>query len=149
MDLQERLAAGQPSAEALTAVDPFAEVKNRLHLAVIGELGPQLFSEELDEAAMRQKVIASINTHLAKEAGISHGDRQAIAADVADDILGHGPLERLLADDSITEIMVNGPHDVWVERAGRLYEAPVRFADDQPPAPHHQQDRRSGRAPHR
>jgi pilus assembly protein CpaF len=129
MDLQERLAAGQPSVEAPTAVDPFAEVKNRLHLAVIGELGPQLFSEELDEAAMRQKVIASINTHLAKEAGISHGDRQAIAADVADDILGHGPLERLLADDSITEIMVNGPHDVWVERAGRLHVAPVRFAD--------------------
>src|SRR4029078_9095264 len=119
MDLQQRLASRQASIEAATAVDPFAEVKNRLHLAVIGELGPQLFSEELDEAAMRQKVIPSINTPLAKEAGISHGDRQAIAADVADDILGHGPLERLLADDSITEIMVTRPHGGRGGRGGR------------------------------
>ena len=73
---------------------------------------------------------ASIRRHLSKEAGLSHSDRQPLAAEVADDILGHGPLERLLADDSVTEIMVNGPHDVWVERGGRLYERPVRFADD-------------------
>jgi pilus assembly protein CpaF len=129
MDLQERLSVGQAPADAGIAQDPFAEVKNRIHLAVIGELGPQLYAEDLDEATMRQRVTASINTHLGKEAGLSHGDRQTIAGEVADDILGHGPLERLLADDSITEIMVNGPHDIWVERAGRLYEAPVRFID--------------------
>src|SRR5207244_396232 len=46
------------------------------------------------------------------------------------DVLGHGPLERLLADDSVTEIMVNGPFDIWVERQGRLYQTTVRFNDD-------------------
>jgi len=51
-------------------------------------------------------------------------------ADLADDILGHGPLERLLADESVTEIMVNGPFDIWVERQGRLYETTVRFKDE-------------------
>src|SRR5439155_20253106 len=45
-------------------------------------------------------------------------------------ILGHGPLEKILADDSVTEIMVNGPHEIWIERAGRLYETPVRFSDE-------------------
>ncbi len=39
-------------------------------------------------------------------------------------------MERLLEDDTVTEIMVNGPYDVWVERAGRLHRTPVRFADD-------------------
>src|SRR5207248_2758275 len=51
-------------------------------------------------------------------------------AALADDILGHGPLERLLSDDSITEIMVNGPFDIWIERQGRLYPTTVRFNDD-------------------
>ena len=51
-------------------------------------------------------------------------------AEISDDILGHGPIERLLADDSVTEIMVNGPFDVWVERQGRLYQTTVRFNDD-------------------
>ena len=57
-------------------------------------------------------------------------DRERLIDEIADDTLGHGPLERLLADDTVTEIMVNGPHDVWIERRGRLYETTVRFSDD-------------------
>src|SRR5262249_57031528 len=44
--------------------------------------------------------------------------------------LGHGPLERLLLDDSVTEIMVNGPSEIWIERQGRLYPTNVKFNDD-------------------
>ena len=61
---------------------------------------------------------------------MSRDDRERLATEIADDALGHGPLERLLADDSVTEIMVNGPYDVWVERQGRLYETTVRFTDE-------------------
>ena len=68
--------------------------------------------------------------HLAQEAGVSREDRERLAAEIADDVLGHGPLERLLNDDSVTEIMVNGPDEVWVERQGRLYETNVRFTDE-------------------
>jgi pilus assembly protein CpaF len=75
-------------------------------------------------------VINDIRDHLAQESGIARDDRERLVAEIADDILGHGPLERLLADDSITEIMVNGPFDIWVERQGRLYETTVRFADE-------------------
>ena len=50
--------------------------------------------------------------------------------ELTDDILGHGPLERLLADDTITEIMVNGPHEIWIERQGKLYRTDVRFTDE-------------------
>src|SRR6185503_3590886 len=69
-------------------------------------------------------------THLGTESGISKDDRERLVAEISDDILGHGPIERLLADDSVTEIMVNGPYDIWVERQGRLYQTTVRFNDD-------------------
>jgi pilus assembly protein CpaF len=105
-------------------------VKNRIHLAVIGELGPQLFNVNMDPNALRERVAEDIKTHLGDEQGLSRDDRERIAAEIADDILAHGPLERLLADDSVTEIMVNGPYDVWVERQGRLYETTVRFTDE-------------------
>jgi len=129
MDLQQRLNASSSLSDAPATADPFADVKNRIHMAVIGELGPQLYSDDIDEETLRERVKAAIGAHLSKEAGLSHTDRVTIAEAVTDDILGHGPLERLLLDDTVTEIMVNGPHDVWVERSGRLYQVPTHFTD--------------------
>src|SRR6266516_3996479 len=129
MDLHERLSTSRPVV-APSGPDPFAEVKNRIHLAVIGELGPQLFNASMDQIALRDRVVVDIRTQLGSEAGISRDDRERLVAEISDDILGHGPLERLLADDSVTEIMVNGPFDIWVERQGRLYQTTVRFNDD-------------------
>src|SRR5215210_4522914 len=129
MELHERLSATRP-VPSPTGRDPFSDVKNRIHLAVIGDLGPQLFNVSMDPNALRDRVANDIRAHLSHEQGISRDDRERIGAEIADDILGHGPLERLLADDSVTEIMVNGPYNVWVERQGRLYETTVRFNDD-------------------
>ena len=129
MELHERLTAARPLA-APAGRDPFADVKNRIHFAVIGDLGPQIFNMSLDPAMLRERVATEIHRHLAEEGGISRDDRDRLAAEIADDILGHGPLERPLADDSVSEIMVNGPHDVWVERQGRLYETTIRFTDE-------------------
>jgi pilus assembly protein CpaF len=129
MELHERLSTQRP-INTSSGKDPFAEVKTRIHLAVIGDLGPQLYNVTMDPEALREKVLVDIRSHLSQEDGISRDDRERLVAEIADDILGHGPLERLLADDSVTEIMVNGPHDVWVERQGRLYETTVRFNDE-------------------
>jgi pilus assembly protein CpaF len=129
MELHERLSTARPIIAA-AGRDPFAEVKNRIHLAVIGDLGPQLFNTNMEPSSLRERVTAEIGTRLADESGISKDDRDRIATEIADDILGHGPLERLLADDSVSEIMVNGPHEIWVERQGRLYETSVRFNDE-------------------
>jgi len=129
VDLHERLTTTRPAAPQ-GKDDPFAELKNRIHLAVIGVLGPRLFNTNLDPAGLREQVLADTRRHLSQEQGISRDDRERIANEIADDALGHGPLERLLADDSVTEIMVNGPYDIWIERQGRLYETNVRFDDD-------------------
>src|SRR4051812_17548306 len=112
MDLQERLSHNRPSTAA-PKVDQFAEVKNRVHMAVIGGLGPQLSNVDIDPAAMRDRVMADIDAQLSNETGIAREDRRRLASEIADDILGHGPLERPLADESITEIMINGAHDIW------------------------------------
>ena len=130
MELRERLASVNPASTLGQDRDVFAEVRNRIHGTLIEELGPQLASEDADQETLRTRVRSEIRRHLASEPGLSSADRERLAEEITDDALGAGPLEPLLADDSVTEIMVNGPADVWVERAGRLYETNVRFTDD-------------------
>ena len=127
MELHERLLTAKP---VQAGGEPFGELKTAVHLKVIGELGPQLFNVTLDPTALRERVIADIRRHLAEVVGLSRDDRDRLTHEISDDILGYGPLERLLADDSISEIMVNGPNEIWIERQGRLYETTVRFNDD-------------------
>ena len=127
MDLRERLNSSKPVSPER---DPFAEVKSRVHFTVIGDLGPQLYNVSMDPEALRERVLADVRDQLAQETGISRDDRQRIALEITDDILGHGPLERLLADETVTEIMVNGPFEIWIERGGRLYPSDVQFNDD-------------------
>jgi pilus assembly protein CpaF len=110
MELHERLRL--ETADGDHPEDAFAELKNRVHQTVIADLGPQLYRE------------------VDAEPGLSRDDRERLIDDVADDVLGHGPIEKLLADPSITEIMVNGAHDVWIERDGLLEPTGIRFADE-------------------
>jgi pilus assembly protein CpaF len=129
MDLHERLHSVRRDGQG-TRGEPFAELKNSVHLQVIGALGPQIFNVTLEAEELRQRVLTEIRQLLVAETAISRDDRERLTAEIADDILGYGPLERLLADDSITEIMVNGPNEIWIERQGRLYETTVRFNDE-------------------
>jgi pilus assembly protein CpaF len=127
VELHERLTnVPAPTANR----DPFADLKNRIHFTVIGDLGPQLYNVSMEPEDLRERVLADVRDQLAQETGISRDDRARIALELANDILGHGPLERLLEDETVTEIMVNGPFDIWVEQGGRLHETTVRFNDE-------------------
>jgi pilus assembly protein CpaF len=128
MELHERIA--RPFGSTGESHDPFSELKNRIHLALINDVGPQLFAAGTDPAQLRQRVEADLRDRLQTEAGLSRDDRERLLGEIADDVLGYGPLERLLADESVSEIMVNGPHKIWVERQGRLSETALRFNDD-------------------
>jgi len=132
MELHERIASsptgGTVAGSNGNGSDPFAELKNRIHLALVSELGPRLFDVE-DGGAVRDRIESEIDDQLAQETGVSHDDRRRLAAEIADDIFGYGPLERLLADPSVSEIMVNGPKDIWIERAGRLSQTTLTFTD--------------------
>jgi pilus assembly protein CpaF len=131
MELRERLQGQKVSgAPGAPRSDSFAELKDRIHLAVISDLGPRLYNESLTTSSLLEVVVADIRNRLAQERGLAIADRDRLVQEIADDILGHGPIEPLLNDDSINEVMVNGPSDIWVERGGTLHKTPVRFADE-------------------
>jgi pilus assembly protein CpaF len=130
MELAQRLTANNHQPTQQVWRDPFWEVKDRIHKAVISGLGPQLFNTETDPATLKDRVRGDVFAQLEAEPGIARSDRERLVRELTDDIIGHGPLERLLADDTITEIMVNGPHEVWIERQGKLYRTDVSFADE-------------------
>jgi pilus assembly protein CpaF len=57
-------------------------------------------------------------------------EKEKLLTDIESDILGQGPIDEYLADPEVTEIMVNGPSNIFVERAGRIYKTPQRFGDE-------------------
>jgi len=123
--------APSASARPQRVVDPFAAVKASVHQALLDSLGPQLYDPHLDQAELESKVrhtLQEVIDH--EETPLSLADRTRISQEVADEILGHGPLEPLLRDSEITEIMVNGPDSIYVERAGRLYHVDTTFSSD-------------------
>ncbi len=112
-------------------VDPFAEIKQRVHASLLEVLGPTLYDARMDERELDARVRATLQQVLeTAEVPLSGSERTRIASEVADEILGHGPLESLLRDPEVSEIMVNGPSQVYVERSGRLHEVDVAFADE-------------------
>ncbi len=107
------------------------QLRQRIHHSLIEELGPILYDSRLSEDDLRRKVHEQLHAAIAMErAPLSAAEKAQLIQDIADDILGYGPIDRLLRDESVSEIMVNGPDRVYVERSGRLELDPVTFADE-------------------
>ncbi|BDG60246.1 CpaF family protein [Caldinitratiruptor microaerophilus] len=81
-------------------------------------------------AAERERALALIQQALEDEESVSPLEREAVARTLYDDLMGYGPLQPLLDDPEVSEIMVNGPDTVYVERHGRIERTDVRFDDD-------------------
>src|SRR5215831_6379862 len=129
MELHERLGKELGTKSSIAGRDPFADVKNKIHLALVSDLGPQLF-DVADSAETRERIVADIRDQLQQEPQLSRGDRERLAREISDDIFGYGPLELLIADPAISEIMVNGHEQIWIEREGKISETDLRFDDD-------------------
>ena len=113
-----------------TAVDPYAELKTRVHHACIAKLGPQLFSSETTEN-LTDQVMRAVTEQLALDrTPLTREERRQITREIADDILGYGPLEPFLRDDSVTEVMVNAHDRIFIERAGKLERTKTAFVDN-------------------
>jgi pilus assembly protein CpaF len=128
MELHERL-ANDPWDDRTDGPDPFTEIKNRIHFELVSELGPRLFDVP-DSGSVRATISGEIRQRLDLEPSLARDDRERLAAEIADDIFGYGPLERLLTDPTVSEVMVNGCDDIWIERDGRLSQTPLRFSDE-------------------
>ncbi len=111
-------------------IDPHAELKNRIQRACIAKLGTALYIiGTTDELATLVKDTVAEELTLDRTP-LSRVERVRVAQEITDDILGYGPLEPFLRDDSVTEIMVNGAEDVYIERNGMIEQANINFTDD-------------------
>ena len=108
------------------------ELRQRIHHTLIDDLGPILYDKRLGEDDLRKKVHDQLHAALAQErAPLSAADKAQLIQDVSDDILGYGPIDPLLRDDNVSEIMVNGPNKVYVERGGKLEkDTGITFVDE-------------------
>jgi pilus assembly protein CpaF len=120
----------QPRRTARHA-DPFGSVKRSVHEGLLEALGPKLYDAHLDQRDLEAQVTHTLQAVLQRdETPMTAADRARVAQEVADDILGHGPLEPFLRDPDVSEIMVNGYDQIYVERAGRLYPVEAVFTDE-------------------
>ncbi len=124
---------GAPSQQRRsgTRKDPFAEVKRIVHSELLGSLGPKLYDPHMGQTELEQQVRQTLQKVVEQqETPLSNADRARLTQEVADDILGYGPLEPLLRDPDISEVMVNGPAQIYVEANGKLTLAAAQFADE-------------------
>ena len=128
MSLYKRLQETQGAPLRRDAV--LDELRLKVHHELIEILGPVLSDGNMSEIELRQRVEEELRSTLASQTvPMSLADREALVRDVTDDVIGYGPIDRYLKDPAITEVMVNGPDDVYIERVGRLHKAPVTFVD--------------------
>ena len=129
-------AAGNPAAAPAAAAQPqganaVQELRLRVHGRLIDDLGPTLYDSDMPEAELKKLVFGKLEQAVAEErVPLSAADKQRLIESIANDVLGYGPIDPLLHDESVTEIMVNGPDQVYVERAGKAGLAPVKFLDE-------------------
>src|SRR3546814_299026 len=85
----------------------------------------------MDQEELEQKVRTVLSDVLgAQDRPLSNADRARITTEISDDILGYGPIDPFLRDLEVSEVMVNGHDDVWLEKSGRLVKAEAHFADE-------------------
>src|SRR4051794_37913425 len=121
--------AARPAPVETLNIDPYAELKARIHHQCIAKLGPELYKQDGEDLADR--VYKAVTEELSVDrTPLTREERREIVRQLTDDILGYGPIEPLLRDDSVTEIMINAPDRVYIERSGKLEHTPVRFVDD-------------------
>lgn len=113
------------------ARDPYGHVKEELHGKIIEELKNLKSPEREDKRHVRAYIEKLVNDNI--ESGAEHIprlDRMRIVDELFDEIMGYGPITPLLNDPEISEIMVNGPEQVYVERKGKIELTEVFFRND-------------------
>jgi pilus assembly protein CpaF len=112
--------------------DALARLKDRVAKALFERMGSRMNDPSLSEDALRTIVLGELDEVVEEEnVPLSTEERQRLTAELADDVLGYGPLQKLLDDAAVSEIMVNGPESIYVERSGRLERTATRFTSEE------------------
>jgi len=109
-----------------------SELRGRLHFKVVEELGPTLYDRQMSDAELRLRVLEMLEWAVdqEQELPLTSADRRALLNEIASDVLGYGPIDPLLNDPDVTEVMANGPFDIYYEKLGRIQLSDVKFVDE-------------------
>lgn len=119
-----------PRAEDTSKEDQYNELKSRLHYRLLDLLDLSRLALA-DDAQLMADLRRGIELILQEEnLAMSLAERERLTRDIRDELLGYGPLEPLLQDPTVSDILVNGYNSVYVERRGKLERVPVRFKDN-------------------
>jgi pilus assembly protein CpaF len=136
-----RSTAAPADADAMATVTPLADhrgepdrlddLRTEVRQAVVADFGPALSESDVDEGRIRSSIAKQLERVLRTSTmSVSPAEREEFIDATLADMLGWGALTPLMADPDITEVMCNGPHTVYVERAGKITLSPVRFRSD-------------------
>jgi pilus assembly protein CpaF len=120
----------QPQPAISPAVEAYVKLKNKLHLQILEKVDLASL-ESMSELQLRQEIATVVELLLIESpAQINDIERRMLVRDIQNEMLGLGPLELLMADPSVSDILVNSYNQIYVERRGRLELTNVTFTDD-------------------
>lgn len=122
----QQTAVKEPPPRA-TALDG---IREKVHQRLVDDLGKEILTEDVGDKKTLQAIDSTLDKIIEEGTSIGVSDRRRIVEDLQNEILGLGPIEPLIRDPEITEVMVNGPNCIFVERDGKLERTNRRFVDD-------------------
>jgi pilus assembly protein CpaF len=120
-----------PRLEVHSPGKEFSEISRRFHIELLEQIDLDALSKLSESGQLIQLRLAAERLIDVKNLPLNSAQRALFIQEILDEIVGLGPLEKLLRDSSATDILVNGAHQVYVERNGKLEESEVHFRDDQ------------------
>jgi len=133
MALRERLVRenGVALAEDGASQQGFQDMKSRLHRMLINRMDLTKLGQ-LDQEQLHEEVARLASTLLAQEdTPLSSAEKERLIHEVRHELFGLGPLEQLLADTTISDILVNSPYNIYIERGGKLERTNIEFKDNE------------------
>ena len=119
----------KPTRSSREGGSPWDETKKQVRRLVLDEIADKI--KELDAEEREEELRTALDKILQREdIQVTPLERRRFVAEMVADTLGYGPLDPLLADDDITEVMCNAYDDIWVEKDGRLQRTETKFIDD-------------------
>lgn len=146
MSLRERLEAQKQTEQQIKGpekprpgitirTDPYQNLKGKIHKRIVEEMSTEekrnIFGDHADRSVLEAAVSQIANMAMDEETvPVPRNERGKIILEVVDEVLGFGPIDPLLKDESVSEVMVNSPGQVYIERKGKLILTDVHFRDD-------------------
>ena len=107
------------------------DIKKNIHLKLIEELSDIIFRKNIDDAELKSKVSSSAQKLVYEnDFPLTIEEKTKIIGEIIDDIVGHGPIEEFLRDKEVTEIMINNPFTIYIEKFGKIYKTNKSFLDE-------------------